>query len=296
MLRLGHHLHAMPLIQCIFFAAPTVKQGFICPECRESLRDPNDLVRHLQNVHGSDDPSTTFDAVVQVPPGKERWCSLAPNFHHSTHTQQHPPKMMTSPFSTDNTASSVTIDIEGFQPIVNVGVGMLGRNVYPFIPILDSTTTGNEQQYLQHGPLFGLALVVSCYNSIVIVLFYVLVIVHSVHGGKNGADANIESLTSPLQVVVTEDAKANMVVELMSNIQVVNRSISDVVVGLDSTYSSTFCHTPSSFHQRLLHPEEEKPLPLQVRYTCLLSLICGWGLCVFIICLVLLPPFKYLKI
>ncbi len=77
--------------------------------------------------------------------------------------------------------------------------------------------------------------------------------------------ADIESLTSPPQVIVTEDSKANMVVELMSNIQVANHSMSDVVVGLDSADCSTSFYPPSSCHQCLLYPQEENPLPLQVQ-------------------------------
>ncbi len=113
----------------------------------------------------------SFDAVVQVPPGKERWCSLAPNYHHSTRTQTLS-KVPSSSLITDS-ASIVTIDIEGFQPIVNVGVGMIGRNVYPFVPIGDSTLAGNE--YQQSGPLLGLALVVSSlYYAAIYIYIYAL--------------------------------------------------------------------------------------------------------------------------
>ncbi len=115
-------------------------------------------MRHLQDAHGSDDPSISFDTVVQVPPGRERWCSLAPNFHHSAQTQQHPLTTSSAPFITENTTSAVTIDIEGFQPIANIGMGMVGRNVYPLIPIIDST---HGKEHLQSGSLFGLGLVVS---------------------------------------------------------------------------------------------------------------------------------------
>ncbi len=141
-------------------------------------------------MHSSNDPSISFDAVVQVPPGKERWCSLAPNFHrHSTQTlQQHPVKSSPVPFIAVNSSSAVTIDIEGFQPIANIGMGTVGRNVYPLIPIIDST---HRKEHPQSGSsLFGLGLVVSSSRCCAFSCCYVP---HEVKAA-DAADADVESL------------------------------------------------------------------------------------------------------
>ncbi len=218
---------------------PAVRQGFLCPECRASLNDPDDLLRHLQDVHYSNDPSMSFDAVVQVPPGKERWCSLAPNYHYSTRMQQTPPKVYSSSSLIADSTSVVTIDIEGFQPIVNVGVGIIGRTVYPFIPIGDSTLPGNE--YQQSGPLLGLALVVIV-----------------------AEDAKAAHMVVELM--------SNIQVANHSTFDVV------VGLDCSSSNNACSMSSPTSRDQSiLLHPQETCPLPLQIVTSGKLSVYDGGG-------------------